>query len=510
MLRVIAPVFIFALSCFAQSTGSVEGAVVDRVTGAGIPGASVTFYIRTQAVFAEATTDSSGDFRIFGMKPGDYELRFEKDGYRFGNKFPAQPYHVGQGQDPIRIRLDMTRLVSLSGRVLDPDGNPTSQAEVKIANHGQVPIAADGTFVVKDLEPGSYTLVAIPKATRVPEGARAPVPTYTPEPILVRGDADLSGVEIRLQAAEVYRLSGVLFDETGNPKAGVPIQLLPVIQTGTRVVLFGDLIAMVGPGPSTRPEEARVVSAEDGSFEFPAVRSGEWKLAATSAGSIDSPNYSGTIRGVAAEVIVDNRNVTNLQIRLAAPFNVNGTIDWGDLPNRNAAVFLLPADGLSSMFGPPMAGSSGPLSLRAAATGKHLIVPQAGPGYYPVSVLLGGQEVLGKPVDLSPNATFRVSYKAASGSVRGTVESGTEASVVLIPRDVQTMGFGRRVTSKTDGTFDMSGVPPGDYFIVAFEQFRTFPTTDAAWLAGVASIGTRVSVAQSPVSVQLKLKRWPE
>ena len=278
MLRVIAPVFIFALSCFAQSTGSVEGAVVDRVTGAGIPGASVTFYIRTQAVFAEATTDSSGDFRIFGMKPGDYELRFEKDGYRFGNKFPAQPYHVGQGQDPIRIRLDMTRLVSLSGRVLDPDGNPTSQAEVKIANHGQVPIAADGTFVVKDLEPGSYTLVAIPKATRVPEGARAPVPTYTPEPILVRGDADLSGVEIRLQAAEVYRLSGVLFDETGNPKAGVPIQLLPVIQTGTRVVLFGDLIAMVGPGPSTRPEEARVVSAEDGSFEFPAVRSGEWKL----------------------------------------------------------------------------------------------------------------------------------------------------------------------------------------------------------------------------------------
>jgi len=96
MLRVIAPVFIFALSCFAQSTGSVEGAVVDRVTGAGIPGASVTFYIRTQAVFAEATTDSSGDFRIFGMKPGDYLMvQFgTNDGNSTAMYDDGEPYFV--------------------------------------------------------------------------------------------------------------------------------------------------------------------------------------------------------------------------------------------------------------------------------------------------------------------------------------------------------------------------------------------------------------------------------
>jgi Carboxypeptidase regulatory-like domain len=510
MPRVIAPVLLLSSLAFSQTPGSVEGVVVDRVTRAGIPGASVTVYLRSQGLTYEATTDASGDFHIFGMKPGDYEVRFEKDGYRFGNKYPAQPYHVGQGQDPIRIRLEMTRLVSLSGRVTDPDGNPVSQAEVKIVGRNIVPVAADGTFVMKDLEPGWYTLAAIPTATAVPEGARAPVPTYTPEPIVVRGDADLSGYEIRLQTAEVYRVSGVLLDETGVPKAGVPVQLLPAIQTGTRVVLFGDLISLVGPGPSTGPEEARVVSTEDGSFEFPAVRSGEWKLAATSAGSIESADYAASVRSGALSVIVGNRNVTNLQIRLAAPVKVNGTLDWGEMPNRNARVFLLPLGGLSVMFGPTMAASSGTLSLRVAAAEKHLIVPPAGPGYYPVSVLLGGQEVLGKPVDLSADATFRVTYKAANGSVRGTVENGDGASVVLIPRNVQTMGFGRMVTSKADGTFDMSGVPPGDYFAAAFEQFRTFPITDAAWLARVASIGTRVSVAQSPVSVQLKLSRWPE
>lgn len=511
MRRVIVPAFVFALSCFSQSTGSVEGVVVDRVTRAGIPGASVTVYLRSQGLTYDATTDASGDFRIFGMKPGDYEVRFEKDGYRFGNKYPAQPYHVGQGQDPIRIRLDMTRLVSLSGRIVDVDGNPASQAEVKLENRRPAPVAADGTFTIKDLEPGYYTLAALPKATAVPEGARAPVPTYTPEPVMIRGDADLSGYEIRLQTTEVYRVSGVLLDETGVPKAGVPVRLAPVIQTGTRVVLFGDLISLVGPGPSTGPEEARVVSAEDGSFEFPAVRSGEWKLTAMSAGSIESADYAASVRSGALEVIVGNRNVTNLQMRLAAPVKVNGTLDWGEMPNRNAAVFLLSGDGQMVLLGGvPMAASSGTLSLRAAATGKYLIVPPAGPGYYPVSVLLAGQEVLGKPVDLSADATFRVTYKAANGSVNGSVENADGASVVLIPRDVQTMGFGRMVTSKADGTFDMSGVPPGGYFAVAFEQFRTFPATNAAWLAGIASIGTRVSVAQSPVSVQLKLSRWPQ
>jgi len=506
-MRVIAPVLLLTPLLLAQSTGSVEGSVVDRVTGVGIPGVNITFYIRTQqgAIF-EATTDGSGDFRIFGMKPGSYEVRFEKDGYRFGNKIPAQPYAVGQSGDPVRIRLEMTRMVTLSGRVLDADGNPMSPGEVKVINRGAVPVAADGTFVMKDLEPGSYTLAAVPRATPATEGARVPVITYSPAPIVIRGDADVSGVEIRLQTAEVYSVRGVMLDETGNPKAGADVQLFPKIQTGARIRIFGDVITMVGPGSSTGPEEARAVSGEDGSFSFPAVRSGEWQLLATSRGSIDSRNFADSVRGGTLEVVVGNRDVGNLQIRLAAPFTVTGTVDWGDLPNRNAAILLLPADGQSAIFGPPMAGSSGTISLRAATAGKQLIVPQPGPGYYPVSVLLGGQEVLGKPVDLFPGATFRVAYKAATGSVHGTVENGSGATVFLIPDNVQTLGFGRMLMCKTDGTFDMSGVPPGDYFVTALDQMqRTLPIADAAWLARVVAIGTRVSVGQTAASVQLKL-----
>jgi hypothetical protein len=149
---------------------------------------------------------------------------------------------------------------------------------------------------------------------------------------------------------------------------------------------------------------------------------------------------------------------------------------------------------------------NGTLTIPALSQGKYLIVPQPGPGYYPASLLLGGQEVLGKPVDiLSGGAALRVIYRAATGSVRGTVESGDGAAVLLIPRDIRTMGFGRMVPCKADGTFEMIGVPPGNYFAAAFEGFqRTDPSADAAWLAKVASIGTSVSVAQGSVSLRLR------
>lgn len=519
MSRVIAPVLLLTPLLLAQSTGSVEGTVVDRVTGAGIPGASVTFYIRTQqGAIVDATTDASGEFRIFGMKPGSYEVRFEKDGYRFGNKIPAQPYAVGQSGDPVRIRLEMTRMVTLSGRVLDADGNPMSQGEVKVINRGAVPVAADGTFTIKDLDPGSYALTAVPKATRVPDGSRAPVPTHSPEPIVIRGDADVSGYEIRLETAEVYRVSGVVLDETGNPKPKVLVQLLPRIQSGTRAIggglVGGDFMTFVGPGSSVGPEEARVISVEDGSFEFPAVRSGEWQVATGLAGQIqiDSSTFINTFHNGAAGVIVGNHSVENLQIRQVPTFKMSATLDWGDAtPNRRAVITLAAVDGRNLATGPPAVDASGTLNYPQVSPGQYLILPQAGAGFYPVSVLLGGQEVLGKTVDLFPGSALRVTYKAAPGSIHGTVANGDGITVFLIPDNVQTIGFGRMVTPRPDGTFDMNGVPPGDYFAAAVVWPQgLIPRIDEKWIAKIAEIGTRLSVAQGIVTVELKAHPWEQ
>lgn len=503
-MRVNAPVLLFASLCLAQVTGSVNGVVVDRVTGAGIPGVAVIVYTR-QAVLYETTSDNSGNFQVFGMKPGDYEVRFEKESYDpIPIKIPPQPYKIGQGLDPVRIRLEITRFVSFSGRVLDSEGNPISQGAVKLGNF-KAPVSTDGTFTVKDLVPGSYAFSAIPSAARVPEGSRVPVITAAPEPIVIRGDADVSGYEIRLETAEVYRVSGVVVDEGGNPKARVPVQLLPRIQSGTRVFGGGDFMTFVGPGPSVGPEEARVITSADGSFEFPAVRSGEWQLATSLAGQIDSVNFINTFHSGAASVTVGNHAVENIQIRQFPTFKMSGTIDWGDATvNRRLGVVLPAVDGRSVPTGPPTLDANGTLSYPAVTPGQYLILPQAGPGFYPVSVVLNGQEVLGKPADLLPGSTFRVSLKAAHGSVRGTVDNCNGAIVVLVPKEVQTIAFGRTTACGTDGSFEMSGVAPGDYSAVAFHpSTNPLDIRNQKLLAQIISAGLSVSVAQSAVEVRL-------
>jgi hypothetical protein len=127
---------------------------------------------------------------------------------------------------------------------------------------------------------------------------------------------------------------------------------------------------------------------------------------------------------------------------------------------------------------------------------------------------MGGSEVMGQLVTLVPGSPpIKVSYRAATGSLSGTVEDGTESSVVLLPQQIQTLGFGRIAKCKPDGSFDMAGVAPGDYFAVAVN--RLSPTVDELrnpeFLAKVASIGARVRIDQSASSpIQLKSIRWPE
>jgi len=173
-------------------------------------------------------------------------------------------------------------------------------------------------------------------------------------------------------------------------------------------------------------------------------------------------------------------------------------------------VLLQSADGRTVASPPLFTQPDGTLAPSAVTPGRYLILPQAGPGYYPVSVQLNGQEVIGKPVDLFPGSTIRISYKAANGSLRGSVDS-CNGAVVLIPRDVQTLAFGRLLDCRANGSFEGPGIPQGDYSAAAFRlPINLADLRDPGFLAKVISAGTSVSVQQSAVTVQLKVIPLPE
>ena len=65
---------------YAQDTASVEGVVINKVTGAGIEGVTVWFW-SGETNSAKAITNEAGTFSMAGLKPGDYSYRVEKSGY---------------------------------------------------------------------------------------------------------------------------------------------------------------------------------------------------------------------------------------------------------------------------------------------------------------------------------------------------------------------------------------------------------------------------------------------
>jgi hypothetical protein len=83
--------------------------------------------------------------------------------------------------------------------------------------------------------------------------------------------------------------------------------------------------------------------------------------------------------------------------------------------------------------------------------------------------------------------------------------------VVLIPKDIQTLAFGRFLECRADGSFEAPGIPPGDYSAAAFSlPISLDALRDPGFLAKVIAAGTSVSVQQTAVTVQLKAIPLPE
>lgn len=518
MRRTLLLLFIFAPVISSQGGGSVEGEVVNPNTGQGIAGVNIVLYTR-QALRYETTSDAGGGFQIADITPGSYEVRFEREGYSSGRKEPPQPYRIAAGQAPIRIRLEMSRRATISGRVVDGAGKPVTKAQVKLGDTNLgAPTSESGEFTIKDVNPGYYTLLAMPpsapQSPTAQEQRIEPIPTYFPsapdlsgaQKIVVRGDADIDGLEIRPQKAEVHRVRGVILNERGSPAPGALVSLAPLAMLPSRVILnSGMYLTILGPGQGVGPEQARVTADASGTFEFPSVPAGDWQIAATTSGSRDSVDFANSVRSGAVTALVGHADVDRLQVPMGAPFTLTGVIDWGDLPKGVGSVVLMPADGRSSLASStPNAG----LQLRAIP-GRYYIVPIFSAGYYLDSVTLGGRDVLGQAVDLVPGSPpIQVSYKPARGTVRGKVDNAASA-IILIPEQITTIGFGRMTQAKADGTFEIAGVAPGAYAIAALLGIDFGARLDSAVLSKVVSSGARVRVEESPVEgIELTAAPW--
>jgi protocatechuate 3,4-dioxygenase beta subunit len=172
-----------------------------------------------------AMTNDIGEFRLFGLPPGEYYLSAtlrggmammmtdvsdDRAGYAptyypgTPNIAEAQPIAVGVGETAsnLNVALSPTRTARVTGTVVDAEGRPATGGNVMVMQRsagammmpgGGGPIRPDGTFVVSNLAPGEYVLRAM---TPPAAGGVARMPAVQPTAnVTVNGD-DVSGVVI--------------------------------------------------------------------------------------------------------------------------------------------------------------------------------------------------------------------------------------------------------------------------------------------------------------------------
>jgi protocatechuate 3,4-dioxygenase beta subunit len=231
-----------------QRTGVITGRILDEF---GDPVVDVAVMaMRSQYVNGErrmmpaggrpATTNDVGDYRLYGLQPGQYYLSAtlrnfmmgdndDRSGYSptyypgTGSTVEAQRMTVTAGQtiSGINMTLLPVRTSRVTGTAVDSDGKPMAGAMVMAVERygfgmmarspGQV--RADGTFTVSGLTPGNYTLRAgMPGLPGAGDTAIAPITV---------ADGDITGLQLVAQKPTFIRGRVLVEQGVTPPRASV-------------------------------------------------------------------------------------------------------------------------------------------------------------------------------------------------------------------------------------------------------------------------------------------------
>ncbi len=519
-------VFLAFSCCAAQDTAVVEGVAFNRVTHAGLGGVTVrlTTAGHPENPLYETRTDLTGAFRIEGVPPGVYAPAFDVPAGFFPpmpSDPASKPFRVAAGAGSAKLDVPIVPMGKLRGRVLDPEGHPVANVRVEIFRvHGSsghfLTTDGEGRFHEENIVPGAYRIRArpvlagtplgrkpesiTPLSPKPPEGDRwIWAPTYFPnaidlaaaQSIFVREGMDLDGFDIRLRAAPVFRLRGVARDDDGKPASGAAVRLLSEIGWGAA--------------------EAEVKAGADGSFEFPNVRAGEWRLEAEAArGGVSWKGF--------AELTMPKRDLEDVVLRISQPFHLDALVD-GLPPESRASGLLFTAHGDTEALTASL--EKGRLPFDGLYPGRYLPdiwLTSPRPVYYLKRILLGERDVTGRDIELtaaSPPLRYQFAENAARAS--GDVADGAGVKVVMIETDPEVFVPGsslRVAVADAEGRFTLDGLRPGAWYAFAFATFDNMNVAairDRVFQGGLSRSAETIHLKEGEAaSLHLKISPWAE
>jgi protocatechuate 3,4-dioxygenase beta subunit len=507
-------VLVLPLLLHAQDTRcSVDGMVVNSATGEPVRRAAVSLrrtepgQSKTSPGTYTVPADAQGKFLFADIEPGAYNLVAERSGFaqpKRNNSIKLEPGQKSTGQLVL-----MTPHAVITGRVLDPEGDPVTGADVqaqavtwsggrRLSRVAGASTNDLGEYRIFGLPAGKYYLSATFNGGQHEVGQEFGV-TYYPRttddaaaaPVQVAAGAQLRNMDITLTRIR-----------TGTIRGHVACEI-PGEKRMYSMTLMGSSISLMRP--------ARV--QQDGSFEITRVPPGPYNLMATA--TIDEKRYTAHL-----QVQVAGGDLNGIVIPIHAGGTVAGRIFVEDHPDEALGGITVGLRGWQTngiIFGPqPNAKTEkdGSFQLENVPF-DHFAFYAAGlpSGYYLKRVHAGGIDVLTSGLETGSGfGTLMVVVSSKAATIEGTVKDARSeqpypsATVVLVPENRARTELFQQASSDRGGRFTFRTVVPGEYRVFAWEDVPAFAWMDPDFLREFESQGERVSVAEGArPSLDLKL-----
>ncbi len=487
---------------------------MDALTGEPLRKVTVRLNPWTSSRLAyTSTTDLSGRFHFETVRAGDYTLEGERAGYLtaalgtsngFGRR--GTVLHLQAGGKVSDLQLKLMRRSVLSGKVVDENGDPVVKAMVSVCepfwvrgirqygfrDQGRTNDA--GEYQISGLAPGKYYLYVEGPGEPFVERQGGPekllLPVFYPESprfqsaatLEVHPGQDLPGINFRLHTGSVFHIRG-------------KVEAADLAKRRENVMIEADESSF-----TTGTSNLDSGLEKDGSFDIDGVPPGSYEL------QVVDNNSHGSITAMPVEVKA--ADVNGVKLPLPSRLQLKGTVRMlgsEDATFSGMDVSVRDIRGLANPQAMPVA-ADGTFQIENLWPGKYGVgVSTKDQNEYVKSILYGGQEVLGLPVDLAANsaAGLEVILAKGAGQVEGTIQSsggsGPSVSDVVLISDREHQDYGGVSFSAVDqsGHFSFKGVPPGRYFALAAAGVEIGLWANADFTSQLRDKGVEVDVPEN-------------